>query len=94
MTKGREHWLGLRNIYLESQRSTQVLRVRLVDLQGRVGYAFYQGFVLEDNVRHMGNVSKRMSVEDVITMQDTYTLGPGTYLDGYYGEKNFNLNGR
>ncbi len=48
---GKEHWIGLDNIYWLAKLQPQVLTVRLSDVaKGKTGEAHYKKFSLKDQV--------------------------------------------
>ncbi len=48
--EGKEHWLGLENIYRLTSRSNHMLRVHLVDINDKEGFGYYDGFLLVPKV--------------------------------------------
>jgi hypothetical protein len=49
---GAEQWLGLENIHQITQRKNYTLRIKLTDVAGVKGAAYYNHFRLGDKVHH------------------------------------------
>ncbi len=78
---GKEHWIGLDNMYTMTNAKTYRLRVTLTDANGAKGRAYYASFKLMDNVRIVADKSplKPYLRLPKSSIQNKFKLSVGTF---------------